>query len=118
MAGFNFVWKTGLVFMHERVYAERSFWNIKKKKICFAQHCVLIADKGNHHLLQTVAPSNQGQAGCLSPGCSCRDTYMLLPEVVFTTDIITFKVLSLHYLAPAAIVTTRVGLKHRLRNMA
>lgn len=32
----------------------------KEKKICFAQHCVLIADKGNHHLLQTVAPPNQG----------------------------------------------------------
>lgn len=44
--------------------------------------------------------------------------HMLLPEVAFTTDIITFIVLSFHYFAPAAIVMTRVGLKHRLRNMA
>lgn len=61
--------------MHERVDAVCSFWNIKKKKkkkIRFAQHCVLIADKGNH-LLQTVAPPNQGRAGCLLPGSSRRD---------------------------------------------
>lgn len=57
--------------MHERVDAARSSWNVKKKKkkkIRFAQHCVLIADEGNP-LLQTVAPPNQGGAGCLSPGC-------------------------------------------------
>lgn len=67
VAGFNFAWKK-----NKRLFAVRCVGNIKKqirKKIRFAQHCILIADKGNHHLLQTVAPSNQGKAACLSPKC-------------------------------------------------
>lgn len=122
VAGFNFVWRTGLVFMHERVFIVLLEY-IKKQKSRFAQHCVLIADKGNH-LLQTVAPSNQGQAGCVSPGCSRSNTYVLsLTFTAYCRKLFLLQKLSLlnnslNRIAPAAIATTWAGLKRRLRNVA